>query len=99
MQDLLDFLEATINRGSNAEEAFRRYDALAGRHVEVLRQLTKQIQDARMVCNNDTIKKAITGECGRAWDEWVGESSLLLTVWLCRPLLACWWVIACSCQN
>lgn len=61
MQDLADFLEATIARGSSPEEAFRRYDQLAGRHVEALRGLTKQIQDARHGSNSDAIKKAITG--------------------------------------
>ena len=32
---------------------------LATRHVEVLRRLTKQIQDARIARDNDAIKRAI----------------------------------------
>jgi tetratricopeptide repeat protein 30 len=46
-------------RQSSPEEAFRRFDELATRHVELLRRLTKQIQDARIARDNDAIKKAI----------------------------------------
>lgn len=59
LQDLQDYLQATIMRQSSPEEAFRRYDELAQRHVDVLRRLTKQIQDARMARDNDAIKRAI----------------------------------------
>lgn len=57
--DLHDYLQATIMRQSSPEEAFRRYDELATRHVEQLRRLTKQIQDARIARDNDAIKRAI----------------------------------------
>lgn len=46
-------------RASSPEEAFRRYDELGARHVEVLRRLTKQIQDARIARDNEAIKRAI----------------------------------------
>ena len=36
-----------------------RFDDLGGRHVEVLRRLTKQIQDARIARDNESIKHAI----------------------------------------
>ena len=58
-QDLQDYLQATIMRASSPEEAFRRYDELGARHVEVLRRLTKQIQDARIARDNEAIKRAI----------------------------------------
>jgi len=58
-QDLQDYLQATIMRSSSPEEAFRRFDDLGGRHVEVLRRLTKQIQDARIARDNESIKRAI----------------------------------------
>mmetsp|Transcript_13709 Transcript_13709/g.29452 ORF Transcript_13709/g.29452 Transcript_13709/m.29452 type:complete len:648 (+) Transcript_13709:217-2160(+) len=58
-QDMQDFLNATITRSSAPEEAFRRFDELASRHVEVLRRLTKQIQDARMARDKDAIQRAI----------------------------------------
>lgn len=58
-QDLQEYLEASIQRQNAPEEAFRRFDELATRHVEILRRLTKQIQDARIARDNDAIKKAI----------------------------------------
>jgi len=59
-QDLYHYLDASILRQTSPEEAYRKYDELANRHVEVLRRLTKQIQDARIARDNDAIKKAIT---------------------------------------
>eukprot|EP00232_Nephroselmis_pyriformis_P023531 CAMPEP_0182867166 /NCGR_PEP_ID=MMETSP0034_2-20130328/8574_1 /TAXON_ID=156128 /ORGANISM="Nephroselmis pyriformis, Strain CCMP717" /LENGTH=659 /DNA_ID=CAMNT_0024999505 /DNA_START=4 /DNA_END=1983 /DNA_ORIENTATION=- len=59
-QELYDYLDATILRQTSPEEAYRKYDELANKHVEVLRRLTKQIQDARIARDNDAIKKAIT---------------------------------------
>lgn len=59
-QDLYDYLDASILKQTSPEEAYRKYDELANRHVEVLRRLTKQIQDARIARDNDAIKKAIT---------------------------------------
>ena len=35
LQDMQDYLQATIMRQSSPEEAFRRFDELATRHVEV----------------------------------------------------------------
>lgn len=58
-QDLHDFLEATLMRQSSPDAAFKAFDELARRHVEVLRRLTKQIQDARLARDNESIKKAI----------------------------------------
>lgn len=59
-KDLQDFLEAAVMRQKAQEESFRRFDELCSRHVDLLRRLTKQIQDARMARDNDAIKKAIT---------------------------------------
>ena len=42
------------------QEAYRKYDELANRHVETLRRLTKSIQDARIARDHDAIKRAIT---------------------------------------
>ncbi|KAG1657935.1 hypothetical protein FOA52_003014 [Chlamydomonas sp. UWO 241] len=58
-QDLQDYLQAAIVMSSSPEEAFRRYDELGARHTEVLRRLTKQIQDARLARDNDIIKRTI----------------------------------------
>jgi tetratricopeptide repeat protein 30 len=43
-QDLYDYLEATILTQSSPEEAYRKFDILANKHIEILRKLTKQIQ-------------------------------------------------------
>jgi tetratricopeptide repeat protein 30 len=43
-RDLYDFLDASIMCQASPEEAYRKYDELAHRHVETLRRLTKSIQ-------------------------------------------------------
>lgn len=58
-QDLLDYLEAAINRKASPEESLRRLDDLSGRHVDRLRRLTKGIQDARLARDQEAIKRAI----------------------------------------
>lgn len=37
----------------------RQYDELTSKHIDQLRQLTKQIQDARMARDNDAIKTSL----------------------------------------
>ena len=58
--DLYEYLDATILSQTSPEEAYRKFDELASKHVERLRRLTKQIQDARLARDNDSIKIAIT---------------------------------------
>ena len=58
-QDLQEYLQAAISRNSSPQEAYARFDELGARHVEVLRRLTKQIQDARLARDNEAIKRAI----------------------------------------
>ncbi len=58
-QDLLDYLEAAINRKASPEESLRRLDDLSGRHVDRLRRLTKGIQDARLARDQEAIKRSI----------------------------------------
>merc|ERR1719230_870082 len=57
--ELFDYLDATILTQTAPEEAFRKYDDLANKHIDVLRKLTKQIQDARIARDNEMIKKAL----------------------------------------
>lgn len=54
--ELYDFLDATIMVHTSAEEAFRKFDDLAAKHVDGLRRLTKLIQDARLARDNEAIK-------------------------------------------
>lgn len=58
-QDLYDFLEATITSQTSPEEAYRKFDDLATKHVDVLRRLTKQIQDSRVKRDSEGIKVAL----------------------------------------
>jgi len=58
-QDLYDYLDATIMVQTSPEEAYRKYDELTTKHIDNLRKLTKQIQDARMSRDNDAIKQSL----------------------------------------
>ncbi len=88
MQDMQDYLQATIMRQSSPEEAFRRYDELAMRHVEVLRRLTKQIQDARIARDNDAIKRAIN-EYDEALEAYIPGVQLYCSCTACSRHTAC----------
>lgn len=55
-QELYDYLEANVMVPVSPEEAFRKFDELASRHVDRLRKLTKVIQDARLARDIETTK-------------------------------------------
>lgn len=57
--ELYDFLEATITAQTSPEEAYRKFDELATKHVDNLRKLTKTIQDARIARDGDSLKNAM----------------------------------------
>ena len=44
---------------SAPDEAFQRFDVLAGRHADALRQLTKKVQDARLARDTEALKHAV----------------------------------------
>lgn len=44
---------------NNLLDSRRQYDELTSKHIDQLRQLTKQIQDARMARDNDAIKTSL----------------------------------------
>ncbi|KAJ3291276.1 Tetratricopeptide repeat protein 30A [Blyttiomyces sp. JEL0837] len=56
---LLEYLEATILRQSAPEEAYKKFDDLANKHVEVLRKLTKQVQEARQNMDEEAVKRVV----------------------------------------
>lgn len=58
-EDLYAYLEASIITQSSPAEAYRKFDTLAHVHIELLRKLTKQIQDARIARDNEQIKQAL----------------------------------------
>ena len=44
---------------TSREEAYRKLDEMATRHTDQLRKLTKQVQEARTMRDDDTVKKAV----------------------------------------
>ncbi|KAL3133916.1 hypothetical protein ABBQ32_008370 [Trebouxia sp. C0010 RCD-2024] len=54
-----EFLEAAMLSTSAPDEAFQRFDVLAARHAEALRQLTKKVQDARLARDTEALKHAV----------------------------------------
>ena len=57
--DLYEHLDASILSQTSPEEAYRKYDHLAGKHADELRRLTKKIQDARLRRDSEKIKRAV----------------------------------------
>jgi tetratricopeptide repeat protein 30 len=58
-QELYDYLDACIMVPTSAEEAYRKFDELAIKHIAELRRLTKSIQDARLARENDSLKNTL----------------------------------------
>lgn len=69
-QELYDYLEAMIHTQSAPGDSYRKFDALAKRHVDTLRKLTKNIQDARVARDNEAIRQAL-GEYDEALDRFM----------------------------
>jgi tetratricopeptide repeat protein 30 len=58
-QELYEYIEATILTQSSPAEAYRKFEQLSKKHVEGLRKLTKNIQDARLSRDNARIDEAL----------------------------------------
>ncbi|KAJ8253972.1 hypothetical protein COCON_G00205840 [Conger conger] len=56
---LYEFLDAMITCQTAPEEAFRKFDEIAGKLTEQLRKLTKQVQEARHNRDDEVVKKAV----------------------------------------
>lgn len=54
-----EYLEAVIQSQSAPAEAYRKLDQLANLHIEKLRKLTKQIQDARLTREPNSMKETL----------------------------------------
>ena len=54
--ELYEYLEASVMVPISPEEAYRKFDELANKHVDRLRKMTKQIQDSRISRDNEAIK-------------------------------------------
>eukprot|EP00026_Physarum_polycephalum_P004296 Phypoly_transcript_04314.p1 GENE.Phypoly_transcript_04314~~Phypoly_transcript_04314.p1 ORF type:complete len:657 (+),score=128.79 Phypoly_transcript_04314:100-2070(+) len=58
-KETADFLEAIIMRQSAPEDAYRKLDDLAKKHIDVLRKMTKQVGDAKHAREDDSVREAI----------------------------------------
>lgn len=58
-QHLFDFLDALITQQTSPSEAYRKFDELGSRHIELLRKLTKVVQEARQNHDDDQVKNAV----------------------------------------
>lgn len=61
MQYLYDFLDAIITQQTSPPEAYKKLDDLANRHTDMLRRLTKQVQESRANNDSDLVKRALAG--------------------------------------
>ena len=59
LQYLYDFIEAVITRQTSPEEAYRKLDEMASKQTELLRKLTKQVQESRMNHDDEAVKRAV----------------------------------------
>ncbi|XP_017784035.1 PREDICTED: tetratricopeptide repeat protein 30A [Nicrophorus vespilloides] len=56
---LYDFLDAIITQQTSPSEAYQKLDDLANRHTEILRKLTKQVQEHRNNSDTELVKKTV----------------------------------------
>ncbi|XP_018016574.1 tetratricopeptide repeat protein 30A [Hyalella azteca] len=56
---LFDFLDALITQQTSPPEAYRKFDELGSRHIELLRKLTKTVQEARQNHDDEQVKNAV----------------------------------------
>ncbi|KAI8900460.1 hypothetical protein BC833DRAFT_581763 [Globomyces pollinis-pini] len=56
---LYDFLDATLLKNTAPEEAYKKFDDLADKHIDVLRKLTKQVQEARSNHDEEVLKRVV----------------------------------------
>ena len=56
---MYEFLDAVITQQTSPAEAFKKFDLLATQHTELLRKLTKAVQEARQNQNDEAVKKAV----------------------------------------
>ena len=58
-QEDFEFLENFILYQTSKEEAFRKFEELANKHIDTLRKKTKSIQDARIARDSKSINNAL----------------------------------------
>lgn len=69
-QEDFEFLENFILYQTSKEEAFRKFEDLANKHIDTLRKRTKSIQDARIARDSKSINNALQ-EYDLALDQYI----------------------------
>lgn len=59
LQYLYNFLDALIIQQSAPAEAYRKFDEIGTRQIDLLRKATKTVQEARETRDDGTVKKAV----------------------------------------
>eukprot|EP00331_Platyophrya_macrostoma_P015029 CAMPEP_0176475864 /NCGR_PEP_ID=MMETSP0127-20121128/43835_1 /TAXON_ID=938130 /ORGANISM="Platyophrya macrostoma, Strain WH" /LENGTH=619 /DNA_ID=CAMNT_0017871491 /DNA_START=108 /DNA_END=1967 /DNA_ORIENTATION=+ len=54
-----EFIDALILQQASPEQAYKKFESLGNKHIDNLRKLTKQINDARNARDNEALKKAL----------------------------------------
>lgn len=57
---LYELIDAVITKQTAPEEAYRKLDAMASKHIDQLRKLTKQVQESRHNHDELAVKNAVT---------------------------------------
>ena len=55
----MDFCEANLLRHTSQEDAFQKLDDIGNRQIEILRKLTKKVQEARHNQDDDIVRTSI----------------------------------------
>ena len=63
---LYEFLDALITQQTSPEEAYRKFDEMSAKHCDVLRKLSKQIQEARA---NSSVDESIVKKLSYEYDK------------------------------
>lgn len=58
-QDEFEYIDALILQQTSPEEAYNKFETISKQHVDVLRSLAKQINDARIARDNESIKNSL----------------------------------------
>ena len=56
---LLDFCEANLLKQSSPEQSFLKLDGLGNRQIDILRKLTKKVEEARTNQDDEVIHQSI----------------------------------------
>ena len=52
-------MDATLLKNTAPEEAYKKFDILGDKHIDVLRKLTKQVQEARANSDEEAVKRLV----------------------------------------